>query len=160
MRRRFPADLVLGQLTICIRAFPWRTRTRAYAANLLRDTEKAICRELRPNWARYHRDEDHLVDPTSRDARTGMHQLDLTVQPEADDELDLVDLLLWAQRTGIVDARDLAMLVDYFCAKGEGILTGHEHVAQRHGVTARTSRRRCAAALEALHVGARDYLVA
>jgi hypothetical protein len=160
LRRRFPADLVLGQLTVCLRAFPWRTRTRAYAANLLRDTEKALCRELRPNWSRYRRDEEQPVDPTSRDPRGGLNELDRAVPADADDELDLVDLLLWAQRAGVVDPRDLAMLVDYFCARGAGINAGHDHVAQLHGVNARTSRRRCAAALQALRSNAQAYLAA
>jgi hypothetical protein len=86
--------------------------------------------------------------------------LDQVLLPGADDDLDLVDLLLWAQRTHVVDPRDLAMLVDYFCARAGGITSGHEHVARLHGVTARTSRRRCATALQALRTRAPDYLAA
>ena len=160
LRQRFPADLVLGQLTICIRAFPWRTRTRAYAANLLHDTEKALCREVRPNWARYRGDEDQLVDPTERDATGGLHPLDRAVQNASEGDLDLVDLLLWARRTQVVDPRDLAMLLDYFTARTGGIVAGHDHVARLHGVTPRTSRRRCAAALQALRAAGPAYLAA
>ena len=160
LQGRFAADLVLGQLTICIRAFPWRTRTRAYAANLLRDTEKALCREVRPNWARHRADEEQLVDPTDRDCVTGLHLLDRLVPPTPETDLDLFDLLVWARRTAVVDPRDLAMLVDYFTARAGGTAAGHEHVAQLHGVTARTSRRRCAAALEALRAAGPAYLAA
>jgi hypothetical protein len=161
LRQRFPADLVLGQLTICIRAFPWRTRTRAYAANLLHDTEKALCRELRPNWARHRRDEDQLVDPTQRASDSGLHPLDrVALQTPDQDDLDMVDLLLWARRTEVVDPRDLAMLLDYFTARTDGIIAGHDHVARLHGVTARTSRRRCAAALQALRTAGPAYLAA
>ena len=160
LRQRFPADLVLGQLAICIRAFPWRTRTRAYAANLLHDTEKALCREVRPNWARHRGDEDQLVDPTGRDSVSGLHPLDRVVLPTPEADVDPVDLLLWARRTQVVDPRDLAMLVDYFSARGGGIVAGHDHVARVHGVTPRTSRRRCAAALQALRAAGPAYLAA
>jgi hypothetical protein len=34
--------LVVGELTAQIRSFPWRRRTRAYAANLLLDTKAAL----------------------------------------------------------------------------------------------------------------------
>jgi hypothetical protein len=99
LRRRFDGGMVLGQLTTAIRNFPGRTRTRAYAANLLNDPETPLCRETRPNWARHHRDEDRLVD-----------------------------LLLRAQRSQLVNLRDAAKLVDYFCAApghhGGGIAAG------------------------------------
>jgi hypothetical protein len=37
-----PAELVMGQLTVCIRTFPWQRRTRAVASNVQRDAEKAL----------------------------------------------------------------------------------------------------------------------
>jgi hypothetical protein len=170
LRRRFDAGLILGALTIQIRAFPWRTRTRAYAANLLFDTEKALCAETRPRGSRssrghgsVRRDEDLLIDPTNRDVDSGLNRLDRAVTGPDSDALELVDLLLWAERTGVVNARDLAMLVEYFYAHEtirQGAGGGHQHVASVYGVSLRTSKGRCAAALNALRAAAPAYLAA
>ena len=51
------------------------------------------------------------------------------------------------------------MLVEYYYAR-EFTGAGHQHVAERFGVSARTSKRRCAAALTALHAAAPQYLAA
>ncbi|SOD72939.1 hypothetical protein SAMN05892883_2251 [Jatrophihabitans sp. GAS493] len=170
LRRRFDAGLILGSLTIQIRAFPWRTRTRAYASNLLFDTEKALCTEARPRGTRssrgassVRRDEDRLVDPTARDEGTGLSALDQPIDGPDSDSLDLVDLLLWAERTGVVNERDLAMLVEYYYAHEttrQGAGGGHEHVARVYGVSVRTSKGRCSATLRALREAAPQYLAA
>lgn len=157
--RRFAAELILGELVVQIRSFPWRTRTRAYAANLLLDTEKALCREARPNWARYRRDEDRLVDPTAYDPVSGLGVLDAPFAGPGEGDLDLFDLLAWARRIGVVSARDLSMLLEYFYAR-EFTGTGHAHVAQVFGVNVRTSKRHCAAALAALRAASPHYLAA
>ena len=161
VRRGFEAGLVLGELTIQILTFPWRTRTRAVAANLLRDTEHALCRETRPLRLR-SRPGPHSAKPvvevlTSWDFGPLLDYL--LVSEGYDDDLDLVDLLLWAERTGIVDARDLSMLIEYYYGR-ELTGAGHEHVAEVYGVTERTSKRRCAAALTALQDAAPRYLAA
>lgn len=151
-RRGFDAGLVLGQLTIQIRTFSWQTRTRAYAANLLLDTEHALCSEVNAARMRTRRRDtpasELLVDVTPHEQ--------VGADPAGED-LDLVDLLLWAERTGLVDARDLAMLVEYYYAR-EFTGAGHEHVARVYGVNLRTSKRRCTAALEALRAAAPQYL--
>lgn len=160
---RFGADLVLGAITVALRGFPWRRRTRAHAANLLLDTEKALCREVRPNWNRAHgrpsgRGEDVPVDPISRDTRTGLSMLDSACPPPAD-RLELTDVLLWAERAAVVDREELSMLLEFFYAH-EMHGSGHAHVARRHAVTVRTSKRRCAAALSKLRAAAPRYLAA
>ena len=151
-RRGFDPGLILGELTIQIRTFPWRTRTRAFAANLLLDTEHALCREVNPARMRTRRRAipalDLFGDPSPRD--------EVNADPGSDD-LDLVDLLLWAERTGILAARDLSMLVEYYYAR-EFTGAGHEHVAQVYGVNVRTSKRRCTAALQALRAAVPQYL--
>lgn len=170
LRRRFDAGLIVGALTIQVRAFPWRTRTRAYAANLLFDTEKALCAEARPRGTRssrghgsVRRDEDVLIDPTERDVDSGLNRLDQRIEGPGSDSFDLVDLLLWAERTGVVSARDVAMLVEYYYAHEttrQGAGGGHQHVARVYGVSLRTSKGRCSAALQALRAAAPAYLVA
>ena len=168
VHRGFEAGLVLGQLTIRIRTYPWRTRTRAVAANLLLDTEHALWREVRPAYMRT-RDRvrtdsaavpvTEIVTDLPHITRAAAEELFGRADSHAATDLDLVDLLLWAARTGVVDARDLSMLVEYYYAR-EFTGAGHEHVAQRFGVTVRTSKRRCTAALTALHAAALQYLAA
>jgi hypothetical protein len=162
VRRGFDVGLVLGELTIQIRTYPWQSRTRAVAANLLLDTEHGLCRETRPLRLR-SRSGPHSAKQVT-EIVTGIGAGDplvdfLLVTDQHEDDLDLVDLLLWAERTGVVDARDLSMLVEYYYAR-EFTGAGHEHVAKVFGVTERTSKRRCTAALSALQAAAPQYLAA
>lgn len=159
VRRGFEEGLVLGQLTIQIRTYPWRTRRRAVAANLLLDTEHALCREVHPARMQTRR---RACPVTETSVDMGPYSddpgpFDELVPDPAGDDLDLVDLLLWAERTGVVDARDLSMLLEYHYAR-EFSGSGHEHVARVFGVNVRTSKRRCAATLQALHAAAPQYL--
>ncbi len=130
---------VLGQLTIQIRTYPWRTRTRAVAANLLLDTEHALWREVRPAYMRTRdrvRTDSAAVPVTEiatdlpHNPRAAAEEMFGQADSHDETELDLVDLPLWAERTGVVDARDLSMLVDYYYAR-ESTGAGHEHVAHR-----------------------------
>jgi hypothetical protein len=166
VRRGFDTGLVLGQLAVQILTYPWQTRTRAVAANLLLDTEHALCLEARPAYMRTLGRVrtgsaavpiNEIVTDLPHTARAAAAQLFSAVDEH--DDLDLVDLLLWAERTGVVDARDLSMLVEYHYAR-EFTGAGHEHVARVFGVTARTSKRRCTAALTALQQAATQYLAA
>lgn len=161
VRRGFEEGLVLGQLTIQIRTYLWRTRRRAVAANLLLDTEHALCREM--NNARMQtRRRACPVTETPVDMRPygdDPGPFDELVPDPAGDDLDLVDLLLWAERSGVVGARDLAMLLEYHYAR-QFSGAGHEHVARLFGVNLRTSKRRCTATLQALQAAAAQYLAA
>ncbi len=56
-------SFVVAQLTLTIRGFPWRRRTRAYAANLLRDTKAQLLEEFVPRRQRQAGVEVVLVDP-------------------------------------------------------------------------------------------------
>ena len=157
--RGFDEGLVLGQLTIQIRTYPWRTRVRAVAANLLLDTEHALCRETYPAYMRTRRRARPVTEvPLAR--RFGSDDAGVlgTVAPDpAGADVDLVDLLLWAERSGVVDARDLSMLLQYHYSR-EFTGTGHQHVARVFGVNPRTSKRHCSAALQALRAAAPRYL--
>jgi hypothetical protein len=158
-RPGFSEGMVLGQLTIQIRTYPWRTRRRAVAANLLLDTEHALCREIYAARFRTRRRAEPIVEqPTDMDRRADRNA-ESSVLPEVGDSaaLELLDLLMWAERTGVVDARDLSMLVEYHYAR-EFTGAGHEHVARAFGVNVRTSKRRVAAALAALQAAAPAYL--
>lgn len=160
MRRGFDEDLVLGQLTIQIRTYPWRTRRRAVAGNLLRDTENALCDELYSARMRTRRSTqpitEVLVDMRPSDGGERRSPAALA-EDTGDGDLDLIDLLMWAERTGIVNARDVSMLVEYHCGR-DTTGAGHEYVARMFGVNVRTSKRRCTAALDALRAAVPEYL--
>jgi hypothetical protein len=160
LANRFDDGLVFGELTIQIRTYPWRTRRRAVAANLLRDTEHALCHETSPAWMRT-REHAQRVTEIPVDVTPGVNgassELDRPAASDAEDDLDLVDLLLWAERTGVVDGRSLSMLVEYHYGR-DATGAGHEHVAEVFGVNVRTSKRRVAAALEALRAAVPEYL--
>ena len=166
-RRGFAEDLVLGQLAIQIRTYPWRTRRRAVAGNLLRDTENALCYEVYAVRMRTRRSAQPITEvpvdmrPCHEENGSPAALAEDTAALETGDtndgDLDLIDLLMWAERTGIVNARDLSMLVQYHCGR-DTTGAGHEHVARMFGVNVRTSKRRCTAALDALRAAAPEYL--
>jgi hypothetical protein len=155
--------LVVGELTLQIRAFPWRRRTRAIAANLLLDTKLALWRELRPHRTRtYPGGGDDLIDPHDTEQMNAL--FDAVVPGPGDDGLDLVDVLMWAERTGVVAADEatlLAELVDVQTSDPhERSLFAQEQVAARRGVNHRTVRRHRDRALARLRAVSGQYLAA
>lgn len=159
LRRRLRAaavrdaeQLIVGQLAVQIRAFPWRTRRRAHAANLLRDTAKALHAELRPQWS----GRELVVDPQQYE-RLSLVESGIA---DVDAAADLADLLRWARATGVVDPDDVAVLVEYVYSRELLGGAAHARVGAAHGVSARTCKRRCASALSALRTAAPRYLAA
>lgn len=151
--------LAVGELTVQIRVFPWRRRTRAYAANLLLDTKAALLRELLPHRTRSRpHAREVLVDPT--DSRQVDALLDApAASPEGADEHTLNDLLVWASRTGVVGREDAALLLEVERTRecgGDAQL----RVAQAWRINERTLRRRRARTLAALQQARSGYLAA
>lgn len=148
--------LLVGELTVQIRTFPQR-RTRAYAANLLRDTQLACWRELRPHRTRtYQAGTDILIDPLDQ---PGMrYWFDRSIAgPGCDARSELADVIAWAEVRGIASRRDLALLVDLEYERGYGTAARHR-VAASFGINERTLRRRRDRTLAALRLAAEDYL--
>ena len=163
-----PEALILGELAIQIQRFPFERRCRAHAANLLMDTQAAVWRELRPYRLDHPgRPAERLVDPLD-DAKTAdaeYGQPGLLDEPYTDladsDDLNLVDMLLWAQRTGAVDPVDLAVLVELeYARERPDVDAPQKYVAQARGWTVRTVQRRRDRALAALRACSGDYLAA
>ena len=103
-----PPDLVpviVAELTCQIRSFPWRRRTRAYAANLLLDTKHVLWRE-----GAHHRagNPEELTAPAQLPRSTTRQ---IRGNSGADEDLDLIDVLMWAARTGVAPPNDLVMLL-------------------------------------------------
>lgn len=147
-------SLVCGELTIQVRAFPWRRRTRAYAANLLLDTKAGLWRELRPQHRRRHAAVEILVDPTAPEEVRGGGLLDLAAEGGGVDELDMLDVLCWAERSGMVTADEVALLIDLT----RGGQVGVADVAGWHGMSARSARRHRARLVDTLRAASRQYL--
>jgi hypothetical protein len=180
-------DLLAGELWLQIRTFPWRRRRRAYAKSLLLDTRRAVLAELRPYRSRQWdtrvilidpvacwRDDDPAQDPAnSATPCTGV--LDQAhVEAHDQDTLTLLDVLEWAQRSGVIDRAAAALLLELVLAGDEAgtaeptrALVRHVNrraeiaaVAARHGVAEKTIWRRRARALGALQVVSAQYLAA
>jgi hypothetical protein len=142
--------LVVSELTCRIRRYPWRRRTRAYAKNLLLDTKQALLRgELRPGLP--DQPAPVLVDPHDLAFRR------LDVAHIENDDVDVVDLLLWAGGHGVAPLQDLLMLLDLEQRRGYGTATRHR-VAHDLGINERTVRRRRDRALTALRHAGPVYL--
>jgi len=144
--------MVVGELTCRIRRYPWQRRTRAHAKNLLLDTKQALLRgELRP--ALCDQPTMVLVDPHDPAFRR------LDAAHIENDDVDVVDMLLWAGGHGVAPLQDLLMLLDLEQRRGYGTATRHR-IAEDLGINERTVRRRRDRALAALRQARPAYLAA
>jgi hypothetical protein len=150
-----PLEIAVGALTVQIRSYGvgprGGQRRRAFAANLLRDTRRALLRELRPHCTpRRPNSADELIDPTDRERIAEVFDQALP-GPGEDEELDLVDVLVWAERTGVACSRDLEVLVEAERSSDRSAgAAGQRHIAAALGIHQSTLRRRRARALAAL----------
>ena len=107
--------VVVGALWEKIRTFPWRRRTRAYAANLMLDTKAAVLALLQPGRTRRGPEPVVFIDTTTScldaiaDDRTRLCSPDKACE-EATTEL--VALLDWARATRVVSGEDVLLLVE------------------------------------------------
>ena len=145
--------VVVGELACQIRRYPWQRRPRAIAANLRAETRRAVLAELRPS-SRYHRDRVELLTATGDIGRIAS----ATAYEEGED-LDVVDLLQWAVRSG-VDPEDVALLIATECNRDRRHRRADQKVAAAHGITTRTLYRRRNRTLTALRGVAPQYLAA
>ncbi len=149
-------SVVVGELTCQIRAFPWRRRTRAYAANLLADTKHQLwVGELRPLGTGHHPAEARPVDPlTWPDLRLDQAA---PVDAAGQSEAELLDLLVWAAGAGVAPVGDLELLWDRIAGAGT---SGQAELAADLGVDERTLRRRRRRTVQSLRDSSSAYLTA
>jgi hypothetical protein len=125
--------LVVGELTCRIRSFPWRRRTRAFAANLLLDTKSAVLGEL------------PVIAPDGGAPEIPVDPSDPVLTVPRDDSTDqdpgLDDLVRWAAVNDVVGADDLRILAALHEPAGYGTGRRH-HIAAEFGISERTLRRR------------------
>lgn len=147
--------VVVGQLAVEIRQFPWQRRRRAYALSLLLDTRRAVLRELgirRGTAAR-----EVLVDGDLYWWESTLDAVPGPEEPGAREEL--ADFLTWATRRRLVDPDDVRLAWQLEQLHGYGQAAG-VRVAQAWGVHERTARRRQARTLSALKAAAAEYAAA
>lgn len=143
--------VVVGELACQIRRYPWRRRPRRVAANLAAETRRAVLAELRPRIRRY---------PGLGEVLTFDGDVARLAQAPAsleDDDLDVVDLLQWAVRSG-VNAEDVALLIAIECGRSVYERGAAQRVAAAHGITKRTLYRRRNRTLTVLRSMAPEYL--
>lgn len=145
--------VVVGELACQIRRYPWRRRPRAIAANLRAETRRAVLAELRPS-SRYHPDRVEVLTATGDITRIAS-----AAAGEEGEDLDVVDLLQWAVRSG-VDAGDVALLIATESNRDRRPRRADQQVATAHGITTRTLYRRRNRTLTALRGMAPQYLAA
>lgn len=154
--------VVVGELTCQIRTYLRRGRTRAFAANLRFETRRAVLKELRPSVRHHPEWGERLTDDGNAE------RLVAVCAPgpgDADADLDVVDLLLWAVRSG-VDPAGVHLLVATEQARAKAGVTRHvsgavdHEVARAFGLCTRTLYRRRARTLTALRSAAQHYVAA
>ncbi len=146
--------IVLGELTCQIRSYRWRKRHCGLVTSLELDTRRAVLSELRPS-DRYH---PERVEQLTADGVVCLADR-LTLAGRDEEDLDVVDLLLWAAGCG-VDVGDLRLLVASERARGRRGACGDARVAAARGISRRHLLRRRKRALIALRAVAPAYLQA
>jgi hypothetical protein len=149
--------VVLSELTCRIRSYPWRRRHGGLVANLELDTRRAVLADLRPSDRCYPERVEQLTDDGMLDIPVG--GVGWPDELGVGDDLDLVDLLVWASEAG-VDRSDLAFLVASERVRDEVGAGADWRVAAAYGITRRTVLRRRSKTLAALRGLAPAYLAA
>lgn len=146
------ATTVFAQVAVQVRTFPVTRRNRAFAANVLLDTKAAVLRELAPYGSTRHRRIYEISVPTDT--------LDVVAHGADDDGGDLIDLLVWAEKSGVVDAEEALVLT--VLASDDLPTHGNPraHTAARLGISLSTVHRRIARAVPALAAAKDQYLTA
>jgi len=146
--------IVLGELTCQIRSYRWRDRPCGLVTSLELDTRRAVLSELRPS-DRYH---PERVEQLTADGVVCLADR-LSLAGRDEEDLDVVDLLLWAAGCG-VDVGDLRLLVASERARGRRGDCADARVAAARGISRRHLLRRRKRALAALRAVAPAYLQA
>jgi len=150
--------VIVCELTCKIRSYRWRTPGSAVAATLCRNTRRDVLAQFRPALRRRGAATELLLPPDSAKWESALRSG--PAQQPAGEDIDVVDLLLWAERAG-VERDDLRLLVRTEQARADAAISGADAVvAAEYGLSQRTFYRRRDKTLTALREIARDYLAA
>lgn len=168
-------EVVLGTLWIRIRTFPWRRRTHAYAANLLRDTRASVLASFGRRTSRPGPRASVLIDPQSalldRLTATQPSVIGAPTSSAQDPSDELAELLHWALTCGVIGRDDAVLLLDLVEAgeevadkdtpwtmRGMCSQAAVRRVAERRGVSGKTVMRERDRVVAALRGSAERYV--
>jgi hypothetical protein len=154
--------VIVNELACQIRSCDLERTVRGWAVTVKWATRRAVLAEFRPGLKRNHPEAgERAVDATDVDCwvRPRIGGATPTPVPGGDADLDVVDVLLWAVRDGVV-ADDITLLAATLDARAAGIREADKAVAAEFGISVRSLYRRYGNTLAALRRAGADYLAA
>jgi hypothetical protein len=150
--------VVAAELWVQIRSYRWQHRHRGHALGLKHDTRAAVVHELCPPRTDDGYRRTVLRAPEVLSWVSDLHttaELDGDVEGVVDDaEEELLDVLSWAQGSGVLTGEDVQLLLEFELAA----LPQRYALADAHGVAEQTLRRRCRKAKARLYDARLVYL--
>ena len=154
--------IVINELTCQIRSADVDQPVRGWAVTLKWATRRAVLAEFRPGLRRNHPDAgERAVDAQDINcwSRPRIGGAPAVNAPDLEEDLDVVDVLMWALRDGVA-ADDISLLAATETARATGRRAADQGVADEFGVGIRTLYRRNNRTLSALRRCGADYLSA
>lgn len=154
--------IIVNELACQIRSLDVERPVRGWAVTVKWATRRAVLAEFRPGLKRNHPEAgERAVDATDVECwvRPRIGGATPAPVPGGDEDLDVVDVLLWAVRDGVV-AEDITLLAATLDARGAGVREADKAVAAEFGISVRSLYRRYGNTLAALRRAGADYLAA
>jgi hypothetical protein len=154
--------IIVNELACQIRSLDVERPVRGWAVTVKWATRRAVLAEFRPGLKRNHPEAgERAVDATDVECwvRPRIGGATPAPVPGGDEDLDVVDVLLWAVRDGVV-AEDITLLAATLEARGAGVREADKAVAAEFGISVRSLYRRYGNTLAALRRAGADYLAA
>lgn len=152
--------VIVSELACLIRSRDPHRPAQGWGATLKWVTRRAVLAEFRPRLRDHCEVRETTLDSSSRAwSRPHIGGATPAPVPGGDDDLDVVDVLLWAVRAG-VNRDDIALLAATEAARSARQRRADEAVAASFGVNVRTLYRRNNRTLAALRRCGVDYLAA
>lgn len=154
--------IVVDELACQIRSADLGQPVCGWAVTLKWATRRAVLAEFRPGLRRNHPDAgERAVDAEDIAcwSRPRIGGAPCAPHPDVDEDLDVVDVLLWAVRDGVA-AEDISLLAATETARSTGRRSADQSVADEFGVGIATLYRRNNRTLSALRRCGAEYLAA
>ena len=154
--------IIVNELACQIRSRDVGQTVRGWAVALKWATRRAVLAEFRPGLRRNHPDAgERAVDATDLDCWVRPHIGGAAPAPTpgGDEDLDVVDVLLWAVRDGVA-TEDISLLAATEAARADGRRRAAAAVAAEFGIGVATLYRRNGRTLAGLRRCGADYLAA
>ena len=154
--------IIVNELACQIRSCDLERPVRGWAVTVKWATRRAVLAEFRPGLKRHHPEAgERAVDAADVGCwvRPRIGGATPAPVPGGDEDLDVVDVLLWAVRDGVVPD-DITLLAATLDARAAGVREADKAVAAEFGISVRSLYRRYGSTLAALRRAGADYLAA